>query len=182
MAGNITISTYELPPTEYYFGRAIETSRKPLIEPTHQQNHEATPGALAENNDVSIWPSLDFCKALYAYHTPFVQSSRRLTKIFALALELPENYFDEFAKRPEAGMRILHYSQQQHSIDDQNGIDAYTDVECFAIVTQDDSGGLEVLNKSGQWIKAKLVPGAFVVNIADCFMKPANDILRVHGA
>lgn len=124
-----------------------------------------------------MWPSSlsGFREALYAYHTPLVQFSRRLTKTFALALELPEDSFDEFVKRPEAGMRILHYPQQQHSINDQNGIGAHTDVECFTIVTQDDSGGLEVLNKSGQWIKAKPVTGAFVVNIADCFMRQTND-------
>ena len=52
---------------------------------------------------------------------------------------------------------------------------AHTDVECFTIVTQDDCGGLEVLSKQGRWIRAKPVPGSFVVNIADCFMRQTND-------
>lgn len=130
-----------------------------------------------EDNDLSIWPSSypAFRKAMYAYHTPLVQFSRKLTRTFALALDLPETYFDAYVARPEAGMRILHYPQQQHSIDDQNGIGAHTDVECFTIVTQDDCGGLQVLSKSGQWINAKPVPGSFVVNIADCFMRQTND-------
>lgn len=98
-----------------------------------------------------------------------------MTRVFALALHLPESAFDEYIKHPEAGMRILHYPQQEHSEDDQNGIGAHTDVECFTIVTQDNTGGLEVLTKAGNWIKATPVPGSFVVNIADCFMRQTND-------
>ncbi|OHF03597.1 2OG-Fe(II)oxygenase superfamily protein [Colletotrichum orchidophilum] len=126
---------------------------------------------------VSIWPTdlPGFRDNLYAYHTELLRLSRRLTRIFALALHLPEDYFDKYVKRPEAGMRILHYPEQKHSVDEQNGIGAHTDVECFTIVTQDSSGGLEVLSKSGNWVKADPMPGSFVVNIADCFMRQTND-------
>ncbi|KAF6845507.1 2OG-Fe(II)oxygenase superfamily protein [Colletotrichum musicola] len=126
---------------------------------------------------VSIWPSdlPGFRENLYAYHTELLRLSRRLTRIFALALRLPEDYFDEYVKRPEAGMRILRYPEQARSADEQNGIGAHTDVECFTIVTQDTSGGLEVLGKCGRWVRAEPVAGSFVVNIADCFMRQTND-------
>lgn len=126
---------------------------------------------------MSIWPSdvPGFREALFAYHTKLLQLARRLTRIFSLALHLPEEFFDEYVREPEAGMRILHYPEQQHSVDDQNGIGAHTDVECFTIVTQDLAGGLEVLGKTGNWIKATPIPGSFVVNIADCFMRQTND-------
>ncbi|ROV96955.1 hypothetical protein VSDG_04128 [Cytospora chrysosperma] len=125
----------------------------------------------------SLWPSdtPGFREGLYAYHTQLLRLARRLTRIFALALHLPEDYFDEYIRRPEAGMRILHYPEQEHSVDEQNGIGAHTDVECFTIVTQDSAGGLEVLSKSGNWVKAEPIPGSFVVNIADCFMRQTND-------
>lgn len=130
-----------------------------------------------EGKSVSIWPSdlPGFREGLYAYHTKLLQLSRRLTRIFALALHLPEDYFDEYVKKPEAGMRILHYPAQERSADDQQGIGAHTDVECFTIVTQDSCGGLEVLSKGGSWIKASPIEGSFVVNIADCFMRQTND-------
>ena len=125
----------------------------------------------------SIWPSdlPGFREGLYAYHGQLLRLARRLTRIFALALHLPEEAFDPYVRQPEAGMRILHYPQQQHSADEQNGIGAHTDVECFTIVTQDGAGGLQVLNKEGTWCKAKPIPGAFVVNIADCLMRQTND-------
>jgi len=125
----------------------------------------------------SIWPAdvPGFKEGLYAYHTPMLQFARKMTQIFALALHLPESYFDEYIKRPEAGMRILHYPAQEHSADDQNGIGAHTDFECFTIVNQDASGGLEVLGKAGNWVRARPVPNSFVINIADCFMRQTND-------
>lgn len=126
---------------------------------------------------VSIWPSdlPGFREGLYAYHTQLLRLSRRLVQIFALALHLPEEYFDQYVKRPEAGMRILRYPEQKHTAEEQNGIGAHTDVECFTVVTQDASGGLEVLGKNGNWVKAEPVAGSFVVNIADCFMRQTND-------
>ncbi|KXH35951.1 2OG-Fe(II)oxygenase [Colletotrichum simmondsii] len=72
-------------------------------------------------------------------------------------------------------MRILHLPEQKHSANEQSGIGAQTDVECFTVVTQESSGGLEVLSKSGNWVKTDPIPSAFVVNIADCFMRRTDD-------
>jgi len=73
---------------------------------------------------LSIWPSSapEFRTAMYAYHTQLLQLARRLTGIFALALHLPEDFFDEYVKNPEAGMRVVHYPTQQNSRDDHLGI------------------------------------------------------------
>lgn len=116
----------------------------------------------------------EFQHHLCAYQTALIILARRLTRLFALALHLPENAFDENIREPEAGMRILHYPKQEASRDDQNGIGAHTDVECFTIITQEQEG-LEVLTKSGEWINVQPIPGTFVVNIADCFMRQTND-------
>jgi isopenicillin N synthase-like dioxygenase len=94
--------------------------------------------------------------------------------MFALALHLPENAFDDYVRRPEAGMRILRCPEQIASGDEQTGIGSHTDVECFTIVTQ-DSPGVEVLNKAGQWIKVQHVKASFVVKLADCFMRQTKD-------
>lgn len=69
-----------------------------------------------------------------------------MIRIFVLELHL-ENSFDTYIRHPEAGIRILHYLQQGASADDQNGIGARTDFECFTAATQDDCGVLQVLSK-----------------------------------
>jgi len=95
---------------------------------------------------------------------------RRLTRVFALALYLPEGAFDEIIKVAEAAMTVLHYPSRDASRDDQNGSSAHTDVEFWAIIKR-DTGGLEVLSKSGGWIKALPVAVTFVVNVSGCFMR-----------
>ena len=40
---------------------------------------------------------------------------------------------------------------------------------------QDDVGGLEVLNANAQWVAAKPVGGAFVVNVGDFLMRLTNN-------
>lgn len=76
---------------------------------------------------------------------------------------------------PQKPNLVTHTTQIQKSANEQLGIGAHTDFECFTLVTQDDCGGLEVLSKSGYWVKAKPVPGSIVVNVADCFMRQTND-------
>ncbi|KIH90460.1 hypothetical protein SPBR_00676 [Sporothrix brasiliensis 5110] len=124
----------------------------------------------------NLWPGdlPEFRKTLATYQAALVGLARRMTRMFALALQLPETAFDDYVKTPEASMRILHYPIQQASRDDQNGIGAHTDVEHFTMITQ-DCDGLEVLRKDGQWVKVRPVADSFVVNIADCFMRQTND-------
>ncbi|KIW63091.1 hypothetical protein PV04_09968 [Phialophora macrospora] len=136
----------------------------------------------AENRDLrcaNVWPEQfpEMKEDLMHYWQQLLSWSRKLSQIVALALHMPEDYFDKFVKRPEAAMRIMHYPQQEASLDDQNGIGAHTDFTAFTTVTQDGIGGLEVLSKSGEWIKATPIPGSFVINIGDCLMRQTNDFL-----
>jgi isopenicillin N synthase-like dioxygenase len=46
----------------------------------------------------------------------------------------------------------------------------------------DAPGGLQVRNRSGEWLDVKRVPGAFIINIGDMMMRWTNDrwISTVH--
>jgi len=125
---------------------------------------------------INIWPENreTFRTNLCDYQSALITLARRLTRIFALSLHLPEDAFDEYVKLLEAGMRILKYPKQEASRNDQTGIGSHTDVECFTIITQ-DAPEFEVLNKTGSWIKVMPIKDSFVVNIADCFMRQTND-------
>jgi len=126
--------------------------------------------------EINMWPSgmPDFKETLCIYQSTMIGLARKLTRLVALALHIPEHSFDDAIRRPEAGARIVHYPQPEASRDEQNGIGAHTDVEYFTIITA-DSEGLEILSKSGSWIQVNPIPGAFIVNIADCFMRQTND-------
>jgi isopenicillin N synthase-like dioxygenase len=125
-----------------------------------------------EENPRNQWPSSPsaafFRPALYRYYSHVRAFARRLLGIFALALDLPEDYFDSIATFPMAGVRAIHYPPQEVSSD--VGIGAHTDYSWFTLVCQTAPPALEVLNGNGIWVPAKPTPRTFVVNIGD-FLK-----------
>ncbi|KAH8674631.1 hypothetical protein BGZ60DRAFT_526588 [Tricladium varicosporioides] len=87
------------------------------------------PEALNSNElSINIRPDSipGYKETLFKHHTKMLAFSHKMTRIFALALHLDESAFDAYIKRLEAGMRILHYPQQEASAEDQNKIGAHT--------------------------------------------------------
>jgi isopenicillin N synthase-like dioxygenase len=125
----------------------------------------------------NIWsdqPS-DFRAVLSSYYNSMLSLGRVLFHGFALALDLPETYFDDKITRPMAQLSLLHYPPQPLPIDPKHlGLGAHTDFECFAILSQ-RTNGLQVQNNQGQWIEVPPIPDSFVINIGDCMARWTND-------
>lgn len=115
------------------------------------------------------WPDEvpGFARDVYAYYQAAMSLGHVLFRGFALALDLPEDYFEAHLKRPPSQLRLVHYPQTQGAqAAAEWGISPHTDYECFTIL-HGTSPGLEVLNAAGQWIDAPPVKGAFVINVGD---------------
>ncbi|KAI6749308.1 hypothetical protein HG530_015147 [Fusarium avenaceum] len=101
----------------------------------------------------------------------------------ALSLNLTEDFFDDKVKYPEASFGINYYPplkmdpKRQGSEDTaaQLSIGSHTDWQLFTILWQDNSGGLQVLTRDGQWIHAPPLEGTLVVNVADYMQRMTND-------
>lgn len=136
-------------------------------------------GAMTGGN---VWPSADlpgFRQAVLEYYHAVIRLGKALFPLFALALDLPENFFDDKITKPAAIMRLLHYPPQSGTVDDRVvGIGAHTDYECFTILWQDSVPALQVLNAAGKWVNAVPIPGTFVVNIGDQLARWTNDIFK----
>jgi isopenicillin N synthase-like dioxygenase len=108
--------------------------------------------------------------------------AKQLTRSFALALSLPETYFDAKIKYPDAGVAINYYptisisSSFSNNEKEQVSIGSHTDFQLFTILWQDCNGGLQVLNKDGEWLNAAPIEGTFVVNIGDYLQRITNDL------
>ncbi|KAI6114528.1 hypothetical protein F5141DRAFT_1062914 [Pisolithus sp. B1] len=97
------------------------------------------------------------------YHAAF-GAGRDLHRLFAVALDLPETYFDDKLKRYPI-MRGLHYPPQTGPEDDGIiGIGAHSDFECFTVLWQEPGiQTLQILNSENQWINATPIPGTLVI-------------------
>lgn len=125
----------------------------------------------------NAWPSVPgFKSTVAAYYAEVLTLARRLVRLFALVLQLPETYFDGMVRKPGAMGRLLHYPPQPPDDPLALGIGSHTDIECFTILAQDSQPALQILNVKGEWIEAPPIPGTFVVNIGDMLSRWSNDV------
>jgi isopenicillin N synthase-like dioxygenase len=131
-----------------------------------------------------LWPEPGvmpgFRAFLEAHYVKRLRVMQRLCRAFALSLDLPEDYFDASHRFPSGSLTYNYYP----SIDPatvgrtQWGISPHTDYGSFSLLSQDELGGLEVRDPSGEWIDMPPMEGAFVVNVADLFARWTNGLYR----
>jgi isopenicillin N synthase-like dioxygenase len=127
---------------------------------------------------INCWPDIvDFRATMLAYFDACWNLGRILHHGFAIDLGLPPNYFATTFDRPMATLRLLHYPPApSQALDGQLGAGVHTDYGNVTLLATDEVGGLMVRHRSGEWIKAPVVPDALVCNIGDCLMRWTNDV------
>lgn len=108
-----------------------------------------------------------------------LELSRHLFRLFAISLDLEESYFDHLVTHPGAIARLINYppAKKPSSLpndDDEIGLGAHTDYECFTLLLQSPTPALEILSPDGDWIPVNPVEGGIVINIADFLMRWTN--------
>jgi isopenicillin N synthase-like dioxygenase len=98
----------------------------------------------------------------------------RLLRLIARALDLNDEYFLRYARKPMVQMRMFHYPPQQAS-DSALGAAPHTDFGMITLLAQDPIGGLELKKRDGEWIAAPYIDGTLVINIGDLFQRWTND-------
>jgi len=100
-------------------------------------------------------------------------------------LALPENYFEHLVTHPGGIARLIKYPPSTNpkplselNEDEEIGLGAHTDYECFTLLLQDSTPGLEILNPDGKWISAEPIKGGIVVNVADFLTRWTNGIYK----
>ncbi|KAH8598262.1 oxidoreductase-like protein [Bisporella sp. PMI_857] len=136
----------------------------------------------------NLWPDESALPGFYAgikeHYSKMLRLCRHLFKLFALSLDLPETYFEPLTTHPGAIGRLIRYpasssaSASRANDEEELGLGAHTDYECFTLLVQSPTPGLEVLSPDGRWIVAAPVPGSIVVNVADFLMRWTNGVYR----
>ncbi|KAK4169613.1 putative 2og-fe oxygenase superfamily protein [Cladorrhinum sp. PSN259] len=139
-------------------------------------------------------------KTLVPLYQDVLGLGRKLVRCFALALGLEEDGFDDKFEWPDAVASLSYYPHSSASssslasvqpgsdgsgdVDSVVELGSHTDFQLFTILWQDQTGGLEVLDRKGQWLRAKPIEGTFVVNFADYMQRITNDkwLSTVHRA
>ena len=116
----------------------------------------------------NVWPTLDgFRDEVYGYYRSVAAIGETLCRAFEIHLRLAPGYFRQFMKQPLSQLRLIHYLENNCPTDTANmQMGAHTDYEALTILHQ-RSGGLQVMDREGNWLTAPPIEGAYAVNIGD---------------
>jgi isopenicillin N synthase-like dioxygenase len=129
----------------------------------------------------NVWPAESevpgFRKSFEDAYRALESLSATLMRIFALTLNLPENYFEDKIDRHVSALAAYHYpplpgSPMPGTI--RGG--AHTDFGSLTLVHGHPSiSGLQVWS-GGRWLDVPAVPDSFVVNLGDLMAQWTNDL------
>jgi isopenicillin N synthase-like dioxygenase len=126
------------------------------------------------------WPDdlPGFREFLIRYWDAMEGFSQSLLPVFATALELPPDYFEEAFRDAQCVLRLSHFPPTRYR-DNQFGLAPHTDANFFTVLPQANVEGLYIRPQgraSGDgWIKAPRIPGSFVINAGDMCRRWTND-------
>lgn len=103
--------------------------------------------------------------------------ANKVLQAFALALELPEDFFTTRHDRQHHTLRSLHYPPlETPAKPGQVRAGEHSDYGSLTLLFQDEVGGLEVQTKTGDWIAAPAIPDTIVVNTGDLMQRWTNHV------
>lgn len=119
---------------------------------------------------VNRWPDApgDFREVWLQYSDALERLAVDLIRLFALALGLDEDFFDD--KIDDSASTIsanYYYPLTENPLDGQLRKGAHADWGNMTILYQDDGGGLQVERKGHGWCEVPYTRGSFVVNLGD---------------
>jgi isopenicillin N synthase-like dioxygenase len=116
----------------------------------------------------NLWPAAPagFRETVYGYFRDTYAVGTTLLELMAEGLGLPTDHFTRHYAHNIAQLRLLRYAQQDDPTVELLARPHF-DTGIITLLYQDDTGGLEVMNKAGQWIPAPPVEGAYIINIGN---------------
>ena len=100
---------------------------------------------------------------------------KKLVRLYALALDLPEDHFDVSFKKPHMILRQSRYPQIDGADDSVASLVPHTDSGFMTLLPPNKVEGLSIQLPNGQWFDAPGVEGAFVVNGGDILHRWTNE-------
>lgn len=127
----------------------------------------------------NLWPEqpADLRAVWSDYYRAMSGLAATVMRLFALALHLPEHFFDDKIDHHISRLRVRNYpAQPVPPAPGQIRAGAHSDYGSLTLLaTEDKPGGLQVNNAAGAWVDVPIVPGTFIVNIGDLMARWTND-------
>ncbi len=106
------------------------------------------------------------------------KAGNTILKAIALHLNLNEDYFEDKVYKGNSILRAIHYPPIKE--DPGNSVRAaeHGDINLITLLMGASASGLEVKDRSGEWISITAIPRHVVVNIGDMMSRLTNNVLH----
>lgn len=123
------------------------------------------------------WPQdlPGFRQSCLTYTEALESLARRLIPLYASALDLPENHFDDAFSDPQFKLRMSHYPPQEVEDENEIGLAPHTDTSFMTLLAPNKVAGLAIRLPNGKWVDAPVIDGAILVNGGDLLRRWTND-------
>lgn len=133
---------------------------------------------LANSMPPNVWPDdmPEFQPVFAKLYAEFDRVGAELLSAIALYLGLPERWFDGPIHHGNSILRLLHYppvSPQAPGI----RAGAHEDINLITMLLGAEEGGLELRDRSGNWLPVVPPPGALAINVGDMLQRLTNHLL-----
>jgi len=158
-----------------YMGQGTENVDATLEEGSTLQDEKESLNLTLPVRD-EVWPKdppklTDLCET---YYEKVKTLATQLMRLFALALDLDETFFDDKVDNPYTTLRLLNYPAQSAS-SKAIRIGEHTDYGTLTILWSPDSRGLQAQSRQNEWIDVVSPVDHFIINIGDLMMNWTND-------
>ncbi|HJS72680.1 MAG TPA: 2-oxoglutarate and iron-dependent oxygenase domain-containing protein [Vicinamibacteria bacterium] len=112
-----------------------------------------------------------------SYFTEMGALASRILSLFAMALELPSDFFERAIDQHASALRALDYPALDRApAPGQLRAGAHSDYGSLTVLlAEPGSRGLEILHPEGYWQPVPIEKSAFIVNIGDLMARWSND-------
>jgi isopenicillin N synthase-like dioxygenase len=123
------------------------------------------------------WPAdlPGFRETALVYMATLERLCQKLVKLYALALDLPETWFDAPFARPHIILRMSRYPPIDGRDKTVESLVPHTDSGFMTLLAPNKVQGLSIQLPGGRWMEAPSVQDAFVVNGGDILHRWSNE-------
>jgi len=159
----------------------VETATRPNQNAAFFMKRERTPDdpdvvAGTAHRGLNQWPAdlPGYRETLLEYFAAMEAMAGRLLPIYAVALALPEDFFDGYFDPAQITLRLSHYPPGLVA-DEQYGLAPHTDSGFMTLLPPNPVPGLWIRPDGGDWLEVPHVEGAFIVNSGNTLRRWSND-------
>lgn len=160
---------------------ALDGHKKPNVNAAFFMKRDRTP----DDPDVvsgkplrglNQWPKNlpGYRETLVEYFHTMEALGKRLVPLYAVALDLPKDYFEPSFRKPQVTLRLSHYPVIEHD-EHQYGLAPHTDAGFMTLLPQNEVPGLAICPEGYEWMEPPVLPGSFLVNAGDILRRWTND-------